>query len=53
MPVEIKSTSRLKAILIAAGVLLVGLALIVGIKYLTTRQSAPAGDAAQQRRPAG
>ncbi len=53
MPVEVKSTSRLKAILIAVGVLLVGLALIFGIKYLTARQSASAGDAAQQRSPAG
>ena len=34
MPVEVKTTSRLKAILIAACVLLAGLALIFGIKYM-------------------
>lgn len=34
MPVEVKSTSRLKAMFIAAVVLLVGLALIFGIKYM-------------------
>lgn len=37
MPVEINSTSRSKAMLIAAGVLLVGLAAIFSIKYLMTR----------------
>ena len=42
MPVEVKSTSRFKAMLIAAGVLLVGLALIFGIKYLTSKPPAPA-----------
>ena len=34
MPVEIKSTSRFKAMLIATGVLFVGLAVIFGVKYL-------------------
>ena len=37
MPVEINSTSRFKAMLIAAGVLLSGLAAIFSIKYLMTR----------------
>ena len=37
MPVEVKSTSRLKAMLIAASVLLVGLAVIFGIKYLMAK----------------
>jgi hypothetical protein len=46
MSVEVKSTSRLKAMLIAAAVLLVGLAIIFGIKYLTTKQTAPAGGTA-------
>ena len=46
MPVEVKSTSRFKAMLIAAGVLLVGLALIFGIKYLTTKPPAPNDGAA-------
>ena len=37
MPVEVKSRSRFKAILIAAGILFVGLAVIFGVKYLMTR----------------
>ena len=46
MSVEVKTTSRLKAMLIAATVLIVGLALIFGIKYLTTKPPAPDGGAA-------
>lgn len=34
MPVEVKSTSRLKAMLIATVVLLVGISVIFGVKYL-------------------
>lgn len=37
MPVEVKSMSRIKAMLIAAAVLLVGLAAIFGIKYMMTK----------------
>ena len=39
MPVEVKSTSRLKAMLIAPAVLLVGLVIIFGIKYLIPQSS--------------
>ena len=46
MSVEVKSTSRLKAMLIAAAVLLVGLAIIFGIKYMTTKQPASTGGTA-------
>ena len=46
MSVEVKSMSRAKAMLIAVGVLLVGLAIIFGIKYLTTASSAPGDDTA-------
>ena len=51
MPVEVKSTSRFKAMLIAAGVLLIGLALIFGIKYLTSKPPAPAGGAEAVQNP--
>ena len=37
MPVEVKSLSRAKAMLIALGVLLVGLALIFGIKHMMAK----------------